>query len=62
MTDESDDQLMGELNLAAAAVEESGCPDCLHPWPDTLRPCPGCGLTIEDVSERAAYMPKLDGL
>lgn len=28
--------------------------ECGAEWVETMRPCPGCGLTIEQVAERVA--------
>ena len=42
-----------EADLDAPYSDEQ-CPDCGALWPETMRPCPTCGLSIEDVAERLA--------
>ena len=45
---------LGQWWLMSEPPQQAECPDCRKPWPDGLRACPACGLTIEEVAERLA--------
>lgn len=50
---------MSDLSpLRDLGLVETECPDCGSPWPGFARrePCPGCGLSVDDVEEAADFI------